>query len=281
MDSGAATFARELDMRYTGQGYELRVPLDGRRRGRANDAALAEARDRFDGIHARFMATRQRKNRPKVSYRVRARVAVPKYEPNAEANVAETPAPEEARKGSRDVWFTSMPRPKPLSGTVTRCPQGYPVRSRHRRTARQYHRRAGRVDRPRGRLYEPYPDAGGIRMFKVQSETPMPVIPAKADTARRFDCNKEITAFAGMATLLLRYGELADYALDPVTVQILKNKVASLVDEMHYHFHDPGIPPSFAKAGFSCVILDKGGRLIVPPPMFFHAPFLNISSTAQ
>ena len=42
-----------------------------------------------------------------MSYRVRARVAVPKYEPNAEANVAEIPAPEEARKGSREVWFTS------------------------------------------------------------------------------------------------------------------------------------------------------------------------------
>ncbi|MAJ93490.1 MAG: hypothetical protein CMM63_08300, partial [Rhodospirillaceae bacterium] len=109
MDSGAATFARELDMRYTGQGYELRVPLDGI--GGADgldDAALAEARDRFDGIHARIHGhAAEEKPAEVVSYRVRARVAVPKYEPNAEANVAETPAPEEARKGSRDVWFTS------------------------------------------------------------------------------------------------------------------------------------------------------------------------------
>ncbi|HCH57720.1 MAG TPA: 5-oxoprolinase, partial [Rhodospirillaceae bacterium] len=107
--SGAATFARELDMRYTGQGYELRVPLDGI--GGADgldDAALAEARDRFDGIHARIHGhAAEEKPAEVVSYRVRARVAVPKYEPNAEANVAETPAPEEARKGSRDVWFTS------------------------------------------------------------------------------------------------------------------------------------------------------------------------------
>src|SRR5262249_16705870 len=29
MDSAAASFARELDLRYTGQGYELRTPLDG------------------------------------------------------------------------------------------------------------------------------------------------------------------------------------------------------------------------------------------------------------
>src|SRR5262249_13128224 len=29
MDAGKASFARELDLRYTGQGYELRTPLDG------------------------------------------------------------------------------------------------------------------------------------------------------------------------------------------------------------------------------------------------------------
>lgn len=63
-------------------------------------------------------------------------------------------------------------------------------------------------------------------------------------------------------------------ALDPVTVQILKNKVASLVDEMHYHFYRSGYSTIIRESrDFSCVILDRGGRLIVPPPMFFHAPF--------
>jgi N-methylhydantoinase B len=63
-------------------------------------------------------------------------------------------------------------------------------------------------------------------------------------------------------------------ALDPITVQILKNKVASLVDEMHYHFYRSGYSTIIRESrDFSCVILDKGGRLIVPPPMFFHAPF--------
>lgn len=62
--------------------------------------------------------------------------------------------------------------------------------------------------------------------------------------------------------------------LDPITVQILKNKVASLVDEMHYHFYRSGYSTIIRESrDFSCVILDKGGRLIVPPPMFFHAPF--------
>ena len=29
MDPAEARFVRELDLRYTGQGYELRTPLDG------------------------------------------------------------------------------------------------------------------------------------------------------------------------------------------------------------------------------------------------------------
>ena len=63
-------------------------------------------------------------------------------------------------------------------------------------------------------------------------------------------------------------------SLDPITVQILKNKVASLVDEMHYHFYRSGYSTIIRESrDFSCVILDRDGRLIVPPPMFFHAPF--------
>ncbi|MFP6733914.1 MAG: hydantoinase B/oxoprolinase family protein [Rhodospirillales bacterium] len=63
-------------------------------------------------------------------------------------------------------------------------------------------------------------------------------------------------------------------AVDPITVQIIKNKVASLVDEMHYHFYRSGYSTIIRESrDFSCVILDKDGRLIVPPPMFFHAPF--------
>ncbi len=61
--------------------------------------------------------------------------------------------------------------------------------------------------------------------------------------------------------------------VDPVTVQIIRNKVASLVDEMHYHFYRSGYSTIIRESrDFSCVILDRGGRLITPPPMFFHAP---------
>ena len=61
--------------------------------------------------------------------------------------------------------------------------------------------------------------------------------------------------------------------IDPVTVQIIRNKVASLVDEMHYHFYRSGYSTIIRESrDFSCVILDATGRLITPPPMFFHAP---------
>src|SRR5215467_4252752 len=61
--------------------------------------------------------------------------------------------------------------------------------------------------------------------------------------------------------------------MDPITVQILRNKIASLVDEMHYHFYRSGYSTIIRESrDFSCVVLDRDGRLIVAPPMFFHAP---------
>ncbi len=61
--------------------------------------------------------------------------------------------------------------------------------------------------------------------------------------------------------------------MDAITIQILRNKVASLVDEMHYHFYRSGYSTIIRELrDFSCVILDREGRLIVAPPMFFHAP---------
>src|SRR6185295_4466026 len=53
MEPAQASFQRELDLRYTGQGYELRTPLEGLFADRLTAAALAAARDRFDERHAR------------------------------------------------------------------------------------------------------------------------------------------------------------------------------------------------------------------------------------
>jgi N-methylhydantoinase B len=61
--------------------------------------------------------------------------------------------------------------------------------------------------------------------------------------------------------------------MDPITIGIIRNKVTSLVEEMHYHFYRSGYSTIIRESrDFSCVILDCAGRLIVPPPMFFHAP---------
>lgn len=61
--------------------------------------------------------------------------------------------------------------------------------------------------------------------------------------------------------------------MDAVTIQILRNKIASLVEEMHYHFYRSGYSTIIRESrDFSCVVLDRNGRLIVAPPMFFHAP---------
>src|SRR5450631_253358 len=61
--------------------------------------------------------------------------------------------------------------------------------------------------------------------------------------------------------------------MDAVTIEILRNKIASLVEEMHYHFYRSGYSTIIRESrDFSCVILDRDGRLIIAPPMFFHAP---------
>ena len=106
MDAGAANFLRELDLRYTGQGYELRTSLDGLFTERLSAASLAAARDRFDERHARIHG-HAAKERPVevVSYRLRVRVDVPKYQPRREAMRSPRSAAGVAVKGRRKVHF--------------------------------------------------------------------------------------------------------------------------------------------------------------------------------
>jgi N-methylhydantoinase A len=103
-----ARFARELDLRYTGQGYELRTPLAGLFVDRLGADTLRAARDRFDERHAQIHG-HAAKERPVeiVSYRLRVRVAVPKYQPRA---AAAPPAPRptaDAVKGKRQAAFNA------------------------------------------------------------------------------------------------------------------------------------------------------------------------------
>jgi len=61
--------------------------------------------------------------------------------------------------------------------------------------------------------------------------------------------------------------------VDAVTTQVVRNRIGSLMQEMHYHFYRSGYSTIIRESrDFSCVILDRHGGLVVAPPMFFHAP---------
>ena len=55
--------------------------------------------------------------------------------------------------------------------------------------------------------------------------------------------------------------------IDPVTVQVLRNKVSSLVDEMHYHFY---------RSGYSTIIRES--KLLFDPSI---SKFLSFSQNIQ
>ena len=101
-----AAFLRELDMRYTGQGYELRTPLEGAAAGRLDAGKLAAAREKFDERHAQIHGHAAHERPVEiVSYRVRARVAAPKYHHRLETPPAAPRAVADAVKGRRDIYF--------------------------------------------------------------------------------------------------------------------------------------------------------------------------------
>jgi N-methylhydantoinase A len=104
MKAADARFVRELDLRYTGQGYELRTPLDGLFGAGLDGQSLLAVGARFDERHAQIHG-HAAKERPVevVSYRLRVRVAVPKYQPREEAP---SPRPAAAaEKGRRTIYF--------------------------------------------------------------------------------------------------------------------------------------------------------------------------------
>ena len=108
LDPSAAVFERDLDMRYGGQGYELRVSLGGLWSGALDAKALAAARARFDEVHERIHGhAAKEKSVEIVSYRLRVRVSVPKFSPQAQAaRPLALPSPE-AVKGKRAVFFVA------------------------------------------------------------------------------------------------------------------------------------------------------------------------------
>src|SRR5262249_38932657 len=74
LDPSAASCERELDLRYAGQGYELRTPLTGLWQDALDRAALSRARARFDEVHEKIHGHAAReKGVEVVSYRLRVR----------------------------------------------------------------------------------------------------------------------------------------------------------------------------------------------------------------
>ncbi len=106
LDPGNAAFEREFDLRYAGQGYELRISLGGLWQTALDGNAFAAARARFDDVHQRIHGHAAReKSVEVVSYRLRVRVTVPKYAPQAKAPRAPSPPSPQAIKGTRRVYF--------------------------------------------------------------------------------------------------------------------------------------------------------------------------------
>ena len=106
LDPSAAGFERDLDMRYAGQGYELRVPLAGLWREALDGEALAAARQRFDTVHEKIHGhAAKEKSVELVSYRLRVRVNVPKFAPRPLPARPPAPPSRQAMKGIRRVFF--------------------------------------------------------------------------------------------------------------------------------------------------------------------------------
>src|SRR5579871_1836523 len=104
----AALFEREFDMRYAGQGYELRVSLSGLGHGSLDGNALTGARARFDAVHERIHGhAAKEKGVEVVSYRLRVRVSVPKFSPRALEARSASPPSATAIKGKRSVFFAA------------------------------------------------------------------------------------------------------------------------------------------------------------------------------
>jgi N-methylhydantoinase A len=102
MNPANGRFARELDLRYTGQGYELRTPLEGLFGTLLTEESLAAVRTRFDERHAQIHGHAARERPVElVSYRLRVRVTVPKFEPVQEPLPASPRPIETAIKGRR------------------------------------------------------------------------------------------------------------------------------------------------------------------------------------
>ena len=96
-------FIRELDLRYAGQGYEIRTPLSGLKTQPIEKSGLIELQKRFHDLHHRLHGHSAHDQEIEVvSYRLRVRVPVPKFNLNAKQLPTGTATPIEKRSVSYD-----------------------------------------------------------------------------------------------------------------------------------------------------------------------------------
>ena len=102
IDPARATLIREADVRYAGQGFELRTPV---KRGAFSEAERRALRNRFERRHKRLYGHASPGQAVEiVSFRLRVVVPVRKFEAGEDAEtpaVASTPKP----AGSKPRWF--------------------------------------------------------------------------------------------------------------------------------------------------------------------------------
>jgi len=67
--------------------------------------------------------------------------------------------------------------------------------------------------------------------------------------------------------------------VDAITTQVVRNRIGSLMQEMHYHFYRSGYSTIIRESrDFSCVILDRHGGLLVAPSLEPLPPEMTFES---
>ncbi len=103
LGAAARHFIRELDLRYAGQGYEIRTPLDGIEASPMTKGGLAAIESRFHELHLAMHGHAARDQAIElVSYRLRVRSPVPKQDLPARGALPDSPA---TPTGTRTVTF--------------------------------------------------------------------------------------------------------------------------------------------------------------------------------
>jgi N-methylhydantoinase A len=109
LSEAGATFIREFDLRYAGQGYEIRVPVEPSPPGEAFKPTIA---GRFHEMHEHLRGHRAEEEPIEVvSYRLRVQVDVPQYQPPRQAVAAGGSPVQGTGEDTREVQFAGEAAP--------------------------------------------------------------------------------------------------------------------------------------------------------------------------